>query len=47
MFLLLFDLEGTNADIAKELLGNADLDIIPATSLADASEKVVAAAVGG
>ena len=40
-------LEGTNADVAKELLGNANLDIIPATSLADAAEKVVAAAVGG
>ena len=40
-------LEGTNADIAKDLLGNADLDIIPATSLADAAEKVVAAATGG
>ena len=39
-------LEGTNADIAKDLLGNADLDIIPATSLADAAEKVVAAATG-
>ena len=40
-------LEGTNADIAKDLLGNADLDIIPASSLADAAEKVVAAATGG
>lgn len=40
-------LEGTNADIAKDLLGNADLDIIPATSLADAAEKVVIAATGG
>ena len=39
-------LEGTNADIAKELLGNADLDIIPASSLADAAEKVVNAATG-
>ena len=39
-------LEGTNADIAKDLLGNANLDIIPATSLADAAEKVVAAATG-
>jgi len=40
-------LEGTNADIAKDLLGNADLDIIPANSLADAAQKVVAAATGG
>ena len=39
-------LEGTNADIAKDLLGNANLDIIPATSLAEAAEKVVAAATG-
>ena len=39
-------LEGTNADIAKELLGNAKLDIIPASSLADAADKVVSAAIG-
>ncbi|MEK9727606.1 MAG: ADP-forming succinate--CoA ligase subunit beta [Candidatus Margulisiibacteriota bacterium] len=39
-------LEGTNADLAKELLGNANLDIIPANSLADAAEKVVAASGG-
>ncbi len=39
-------LEGTNADLAKELLENASLDIIPATSLADAAKKVVSAAIG-
>ncbi len=39
-------LEGTNADIAKDRLGNSDVDIIPAGSLADAAEKVVAAAQG-
>ena len=39
-------LEGTNADIAKELLEKAELDIIPATSLSDAAEKVVSAAIG-
>jgi succinyl-CoA synthetase beta subunit len=39
-------LEGTNADIAKDLLSNANVDIIPATSLADAAEKVVSAATG-
>ena len=39
-------LEGTNADIAKDLLANADLDIIPASSLADAANKVVNAATG-
>jgi succinyl-CoA synthetase beta subunit len=40
-------LEGTNADLAKSLLENAKLAIIPATSLADAAEKVVQAATGG
>ena len=39
-------LEGTNADIAKDLLGNANVDIIPANSLADAAQKVVEAATG-
>ena len=39
-------LEGTNADIAKGLLEKAELDIIPATSLSDAAEKVVSAAIG-
>ncbi|RAP32307.1 ADP-forming succinate--CoA ligase subunit beta [Candidatus Marinamargulisbacteria bacterium SCGC AG-439-L15] len=39
-------LEGTNADLAKELLGNSDVDIIPAGSLAEAAEKVVEAAQG-
>ena len=38
-------LEGTNADLAKDLLENEKLDIIPATSLADAA-KVVAAGTG-
>lgn len=37
-------LEGTNADIAKELLSNSDVDIIAADSLKDAADKVVAAA---
>jgi succinyl-CoA synthetase beta subunit len=40
-------LEGTNADIAKDLLANANVDIIPADSLADAATKVVNAATGG
>ena len=39
-------LEGTNADLAKDLLENEKLDIIPATSLADAAKKVVAAGTG-
>ena len=37
-------LEGTNADMAKEILEKSDVDIIPAGSIADAAEKVVAAA---
>ena len=39
-------LEGTNADLAKDLLENEKPDIIPATSLADAAKKVVAAGTG-
>ena len=39
-------LEGTNADIAKDLLNKSDLTIISADSLSDAAEKVVAAAEG-
>ncbi|NBV42157.1 hypothetical protein EBR96_05245 [bacterium] len=37
-------LEGTNAEIARDLLANSGVDIIPAGSLEDAAEKVVAAA---
>ncbi|MGE4169753.1 MAG: ADP-forming succinate--CoA ligase subunit beta [Candidatus Margulisiibacteriota bacterium] len=40
-------LEGTNADLAKELLSNSGVSIIAAGSLSDAAEKVVAAATGG
>jgi succinyl-CoA synthetase beta subunit len=36
-------LAGTNAEEAKALLANSDVDIIPASSLAEAAEKVVAA----
>jgi succinyl-CoA synthetase beta subunit len=39
-------LEGTNADVAKELLANSGVSIIAADSLSDAAEKVVAAALG-
>ncbi|MBD3165148.1 ADP-forming succinate--CoA ligase subunit beta [bacterium] len=39
-------LEGTNADIAREMLKDAPIDFIVATSLKDAAEKVVAAAKG-
>lgn len=37
-------LEGTNADIARDLLANSGVAIIPANSLSDAAEKVVEAA---
>ena len=37
-------LEGTNADVAKEILANSDVAIISADSFEDAAQKVVAAA---
>lgn len=40
-------LAGTNADLAKEILADSGVAIIPADGLADAAEKVVAAATGG
>lgn len=40
-------LEGTNADVAKQILAKADLTIIPATSLSDAAEKVVETVISG
>jgi succinyl-CoA synthetase beta subunit len=39
-------LEGTNADLGREVLANSGLDIIAAESLTDAAQKVVAAAEG-
>ena len=39
-------LEGTNADKGAEILSQSDLNIIAGTSLADAAQKVVAAAGG-
>ncbi|MEM0910519.1 MAG: ADP-forming succinate--CoA ligase subunit beta [Pseudomonadota bacterium] len=39
-------LEGTNAELGREVLAGSDLDIIAAESLADAAQKVVAAAEG-
>ena len=39
-------LEGTNAELGREVLANSGLDIIAAESLTDAAEKVVAAAEG-
>ncbi len=40
-------LQGTNAEEAAKMLGEADFDFIVATGLAEAAEKVVAAAKGG
>ncbi len=40
-------LEGTNAELARELLANSGVDIIAASGLADAAQKVVAAAGRG
>ncbi|BDX06855.1 ADP-forming succinate--CoA ligase subunit beta [Planctobacterium marinum] len=39
-------LEGTNADLGREVLANSGLDIIAATSLTDAAQQVVKAAEG-
>ena len=39
-------IEGNNAEIGREVLGKSGFNIIAATSLADAAEKVVAAAGG-
>jgi len=39
-------LEGTNADLGREVLASSGLDIIAAESLTDAAQKVVAAAEG-
>jgi len=39
-------LEGTNADVAKEILANSDVAIISADSFEDAANKVVEAAKG-
>jgi succinyl-CoA synthetase beta subunit len=38
--------EGTNADNGAEILSQSDLNIIAGSSLADAAQKVVAAAGG-
>ncbi|MAE09873.1 MAG: ADP-forming succinate--CoA ligase subunit beta [Candidatus Marinimicrobia bacterium] len=40
-------LEGTNAKEAAELLNNSSLEFLVATSLQDAAEKAVSAAIGG
>ena len=38
-------LEGTNAIEAKEILENSEVEIIPATTMQDAADKVVDAAL--
>ena len=38
-------LEGTNAEIAKEILSNSNVEIIPANNLQDAANKVVNVAI--
>ena len=43
---LVVRLEGTNAELGREVLASSDLDIIAAESLTDAAQKVVAAAEG-
>ena len=39
-------LEGTNVEIGRQILEDADFDFIVAEQMADAAEKVVAAAKG-
>ena len=39
-------LEGTNAELGREVLAKSGLDIIAANSLTDAAEQVVKAAEG-
>ncbi|MBE1300759.1 MAG: ADP-forming succinate--CoA ligase subunit beta [Alteromonadaceae bacterium] len=39
-------LEGTNAELGREVLSNSDVDIIAASSLTDAAQQVVKAAEG-
>ena len=38
-------LEGTNADIAKDILSKSNVDVIPADDLKDAAEKAVKVAL--
>lgn len=44
---LVVRLEGTNADLGKEILRKSGLSIVPAVSLADAAHKAVELAKGG
>jgi succinyl-CoA synthetase beta subunit len=44
---LVVRLEGTNVELGREILSKSGLNIIPATTLADAAQKIVAAVEGG
>ena len=44
---LVVRLEGTNVELGKKILADSGLPIISAANMADAAEKVVAAARGG
>ena len=44
---LVVRLEGTNVDLGKKILADSGLPIISATNMADAAEKIVAAASKG
>ena len=41
---LVVRLEGTNVERGREILAESDIEIIPAATMAEAAEKVVAAA---
>ncbi len=43
---LVVRLEGTNVELGREILDNSGLDIVSATSMADAAEKIVKAVQG-
>jgi succinyl-CoA synthetase beta subunit len=44
---LVVRLEGTNVDLGKKILAESGLPIISGNNMADAGQKVVAAAEGG
>jgi succinyl-CoA synthetase beta subunit len=44
---LVVRLEGTNVDLGKKILAESGLPIISGNNMADAAQKVVAAAKGG
>jgi succinyl-CoA synthetase beta subunit len=43
---LVVRLEGTNADLGKEIINNSGLDVIAANDLSDGAEKIVKAVRG-